>query len=231
MLKSTFPTSPAQPSQKPWLRRLLAAALILCLLPACALAFEGNGYPAPSGALPADSLAGSFGDMALLLSLDAEPDYSHMENGFVTACFFAFSEDQQNYLELYLTLPATVISGDVLSSSDMLATGTSIYLYEITPYGESLYSADQMLGIPFPLASSYEISIREASLSDTAICLRGSIAASLVRSEEAANQPQAIDLSDVSFDFTLPIGGTADSPKGGLQKAPAFTLPPDYAIA
>lgn len=230
MLKSTFPTSPARPSLKPWLRGLLAAMLILCLLPAWALAFKGEGYPAPSGALPADSLAGSFGDRALLLSLDAEPEYSYVENGFVLACFFAFSEDQQNYVELYLTLPATAISGDVLSSDDMLATGTSIYLYEVTPDGESVYSADQLLGIPFPIASSYEISISEASRSDTAISLSGSIAANLVQSNEAANQPQALILSDVSFDFTLPLNGSADSPKSGLQKVPIFTLPPDYAI-
>lgn len=208
------------------MRRLLCMALALCLLPGCALAFEG--YPAPSGALPADSIAGSFGDTQLLLGLDTTQDYSFVKNGFVSACFFAFSEDQSHYIELYLTLPATVAAGDVLSSSDYLASGTSIYLYEVSPDGESLYSADQLLGVAFPAGASYEIRISEASLTDSRLSLSGSIAACLVLSEQAA---LPLSLTDVSFSFTLPLGGTASGKQPGMQAIPAFTLPPDYARA
>lgn len=210
------------------LRSLLCMALALCLLPGCALALEGEGYPALTGALPADSIAGSFGDTQLLLGLDTTQDYSFVKNGFASACFFAFSEDQSHYIELYLTLPATVAAGDVLSSSDYLASGTSIYLYEVSPDGESLYSADQLLGVAFPAGASYEIRISEASRTDSSLSLSGSIAACLVLSEEAA---LPLALTDVSFSFTLPLGDATSGKQPGMQAVPAFTLPPDYARA
>lgn len=225
---SNTSSHPSQLNCRRCLRSILAAMLALCLLSGCALAFESKAYPAPSGTLPADSLSGSFGDTQLLLGLDTTQDYSFVENGFARACFFAFDEDQSHYIELYLTLPSTVVSGDVLVSSDVLATGTSIYLYEVTPDGETLYSADQLLGVAFPAGSSYEIRISEASRTDSSLSLSGSIAACLVLSEEAA---LPLALTDVSFSFTLPLGDATSGKQPGMQAVPAFTLPPDYARA
>lgn len=235
-MRQFFIKSPCQATYRPLrapvvaARRILAAVLALCMLPlSCALALVGDGYPAPGDTLSADSISGTFGDTPLMLEFDSSSEFSYLENGAICACFFAFNEAEDHYLELYLTLPADVSAGDVLASDDPTCTGVSVYLYEVTADGEVLYCVDQLLGVAFPEGSSYSIRISEAVQSDAALTLRGSIAATLALSGDTA-APQTLSLTDVNFDFTLPLRADAQQPSAA-SRAPAFTLPPDYALA
>ncbi len=221
---------------------LIALVFILSLQ---AFALQGSGYPAYDGSNFSDNhIAGSFAGESLLLEFDPAGDYSLRSGGIIQACFFAFDESESHYIEMYLELPENIQSGDKITSSDFLrnlSTPAAISFYEIDKETEILYYAGALLGMPYPESSSFEINITEASISDTAAEVRGSLSAVLTLFEGNDPTSETITLTDVQFHFLLPAGATAATPEPAspapensknpvpdFNPAPAFTLPPDY---
>lgn len=230
------------------MKKILSTLIALLLLfGVCAFALEGSGYPAyDGGELPDNHLAGSFSGDALILEFDPDGDYSFADQRTLQCCFFAFDESETHYIELYMELPATLQSGDTLSSDDFLQNlggSTALSFYEITSNTEVFYYAGSVLGVPYPDGSSYEISIDEAAFTDSTIEISGRLSATLVRFEGNRSMQEQITLSDARFHLELPIGENAAAPKGDTPDkeqpkddsaklnppaiAPAFTLPPN----
>lgn len=252
------------------IKKLAAAMLALALLAsAAALAFEGTGYPAWDGAsAPESSLVAAFGGENLALAFDPSLDYSGVANGLVTACFFAYDENETHYLELYLCLPQDVLAGDAITQSD--ACDCSVSLYETSISGESVYFAGTAFGGD-PAVGSFELRIEEREASAATLHLSGSLTAQLIGFEQDQPTQSTLDITAARFDFTLPLTSAAaqvtpepapgttpaptfpalpeatfpalpENPFAGLPEesdpagvpnlggAPAFTLPPDYAV-
>lgn len=239
-------------------KRLFILIALILGLNACAFALNGANYPSWNGeALPDHHLGGKLNDEMTLLEFDSSQEYSNLADGLIQACFFAFDESQNHYLELYLKIPENAAAGDRFNATD-LAQAASITLYEVSSSEEDFYFASQVLGIPYPSGSSYEIQIQQAEKSDAGISMRGTLNARLVRMNDAQPAEESLKLSNVSFHFTLPLGVSASSPtqtpaivplptqtpqapessSAPSQQTPlptmdphsAFTLPPDYRI-
>ena len=198
-----------------------ALAIFFC---AGAFAFSGTDYPTWDGtSTPENSLYGSINGNKLLLDFDASSDYSNIADGFIQACFFAFDAGEQNYLEMYLMLPENARSGDVFSSAS--AGMTSISLYEVSMNSETLYFAGQAAGFAYPEGSSFELKINSLQKDSGSITISGSLSGALCRFDGASPTRETLSLSDVSFHFTLPTGGTAAAPQPSVQ--PQFTPLPE----
>ena len=243
------------------MKRIAATLLILTLmLSACAWALDSSGYPAWDGAaLPHSGLNARFGQDMLSLEFDSAAEYSYIEDGLLTACFFAFDAAQQNYLELYLVLPEGLSSGDVYTSADARGD-SSISLYEVSATGESLYFAGQLIGNAYPGGSDYEITIETAAEENGCLCISGRLQATLCRIEDSFITGETLRLQDAVFQFALPLQGQtqpsqsaapqatlppfsapsasplpestpkAKAPAYTMDPHPAFTLPPDYRV-
>lgn len=238
-----------------------AFLLILCvfLCQTCAFALNGANYPAWNGADPAsNSFCASLDGQMLQLEFDPTDPFSMQTDGMLQLCFFAYDGAEQNYLELYLLLPASLSTGD-LFSSDVAAQANSITLYEVSQTGEDMYFAGQFVGVAYPDNSCYEIRIDQADRSADTLSLRGTLSATLCYFD-ASGQPtsQTLSLSDAQFHLELPIdsavvaatpqpsaapesseaplpdlpSSTPDvaTPRPTLDPHPVFTLPPDYRI-
>lgn len=194
--------------------------VFMLLLSACALAFTGSGYPEWDGAsAPSEGFCGNFAQSGLSLEFDPDPTYSCVENGLLTACFFAFDAAQQNYLELFLVLPADLSAGSVYSAQD--ADGmNSISLYEVSKASETLYFAGQLMGVAYPGGTDYEIRIESAVQSGGSLNVRGSLRATLCKIEDSYITDTFMELTDASFQFTL-----------SLQDAPAASAAPQATQA
>lgn len=239
-------------------KRLSILIALILGLNACAFALNGANYPSWSGEdLPDHHLGGKLNDEMILLEFDSSQEYSNLADGLIQACFFAFDESQNHYLELYLKLPEDAAAGDRFTATD-LSEAASITLYEISNSDEDFYFASQVLGIPYPSGSSYEIQIQQAEKSDAGISMRGTLNARLVRMNGTQSADESLMLSGVRFHFMLPLGASAASPtqtpaidplptqtpqapEGSsapslqtplptMDPHPAFTLPPDYRI-
>lgn len=213
----------------------------LFLLGASALAFNGEGYPAWDGAsTPENALCGVFGDERISLSFDPSDDYSNLLDGVVQACFFAYDAAEANFLEMYLLIPQSVAPGDVLKSGD--GQDCSIYLYETSIGSETLYYAGELDDIPTVNGSGFEVSIEAAEVSETSIRMSGRLSAQLCRFTREQPQQELLTVSDVYFDFTLPLfedpfapspsqgpeGSLPDDSSPAMPGSPALTLPPKY---
>lgn len=199
---------------------LTALALMLC---ASAFALTGADYPVWDGAsAPANSLYGSIGGESILLSLDDTAEYSNVADGMAQVCFFAFDQQEQNYLEMYLLLPETAAAGDVFSS----ASGgmSSISLYEVSKDGDELYFSGQVSGFAYPSGSSFELRIESAQRSASALSMRGSLEGTLVKFSGDTPTEETLSLSGVKFDFTLPLN---ESPAPRASAAPEASALPE----
>lgn len=182
----------------------------------------------------------------------------HANRRHASALLLRHDGAEQNYLELYLLLPASLSAGD-LFSSDVAAQANSITLYEVSQNGDDMYFAGQFVGVAYPDNSRYEIRIDQADRSADTLSLRGTLSATLCYFD-ASGQPtgQTLSLSDGQFHLELPIdsavvaatpqpsaapesseaplpdlpSSTPDvaTPRPTLDPHPAFTLPPDYRI-
>ena len=206
----------------------------LFLLGASALAFTGQGYPAWDGAaISDDSLSGAFGDERISLAFDPSDDYSNVMDGLIQACFFAYDESEENYLELYLLLPEDVQPGDVLKSGESL--DSSIYLYEIGPDSETLYFAGDIYSAYD--GSRFELTIESAENTGSTLSVSGQLTAHLCRYANDTPTREFLNISRAYFHFTLPVNANPFAPAPSQQPsedspnlpgAPAFTLPPNY---
>lgn len=188
--------------------------IVMLLQSACALAFSGSGYPAWDGAsTPGEGFGGKFGDDALQLEFDPDPVYSYTADGVLTACFFAFDAAEQNYLELFLVLPEDVRAGSTYTSADP-GDVSSVSLYEVFREGETLYFAGQLMGIPYPGGTDYEIRIDSAVQEGGKLSVSGSLSATLCKIEDSYITDDLLSLSEAAFQFTL-----------SLQDEPAQSLP------
>lgn len=190
------------------MKKIAAILLVLCwMLTACAFALTGSGYPAWSGAaVPENSFCAYFGGDMIRLEFDSAPEYSYIEDGLLTACFFAFDEKQQNYLEMYMVLPEGVASGDVYSSADRRGD-SSISLYEVFMDGEDLYFAGQLAGNVYPGGSDYEITIDSVSQENGCLNVQGRLHATLCRIVGYVPTDETLTLKDASFRFSMPLTG------------------------
>ena len=233
---------------------------VLLFLNCCALALNGSGYPAWDGAaLPENGLNAYFGEDMLSLEFDPAGEYSYIQDGLLTACFFAFDAGEQNYLEMYLMLPEEVSAGDVFSSADMRGD-SSISLYEVSRNDECLYFAGQLAGMAYPGGSDYEIRIESAVQENGSLRISGRLHAALVRIEGSFITDETLTLKDCAFQFEMPVQGAKlpqqsfapastpepfsapsqpplpestippKKPAYTMDPHPAFTLPPDYRV-
>lgn len=239
----------------------IAAIFAACLLVFCtnAFALTGVDYPEWSGApVPENSMGGAIGSEGILLEFDADPEYSNIMDGYIQACFFAFDANEQNYLEMYIMLPEDTRTGDVFSAAS--GSLSSVTLYEVFKNGEEFYFAGQVAGFAYPDGSSFEIQISSVEHSADSISMRGALNGTLVKFSGTSPTGEVLSLSNVEFDFTMPIGSVSAAPKASaaptpvpkasaepfethspqampsaapkatMELRPAFTLPPKYAI-
>lgn len=207
-------------------------SLGLLLLP-CACAFTGSGYPAWNGsAPPQNGFCAYFGEDMLQLEFDSAQEYSYIQDGLLTACFFAFDAAQQNYLEMYMELPESLAAGDVYTSADGRGD-SSISLYEVSLDGESLYYAGQLIGMAYPGGSEYEITIDSAVQESGTLTVQGHLQARLCRIENNMITDEFLALKDAAFHFSMPLLGTVQprqsfAPEASPQPfaAPETTQPP-----
>lgn len=222
------------------MKRILSVLLALLLIVgASALALEGSGYPAyDEAAFSENRFGGNFSGDNLLLEFDSSPDYSNLQSESIQACFFAFSEDKNHYIELYIELPDDIASGDHLSSENAIAkldSVISIAFYEISASSETLYYAGSLSGILYPNGCAFDIVIDEAHVSDSAVELSGKLSAVLCRFDGNTPTAETLTLDNARFHFELPLNADSDVRKDAPTEkpsyaAPAFTLPPDYII-
>lgn len=210
------------------------SALILALsllLGVCACAFTGSGYPAWDGAsAPQSGFCGVFGGEAIALDFDPDPTYSNVQEGSIMACFFAFDEKEQNYLELYLTLPEDAAPGDVFSSSSPVDQN-SISLYEVSQADEDLYFAGSLLGTAYPAGTDYEIRIDSAERSGDSITLQGSLDAKLCKIKDSFITDDVLALEKALFRFTVQLSEGSEpkavpSARPEASQAPQASVPP-----
>lgn len=219
------------------MKKILAVLLCLSLLLGHALAFEGKNYPKyDASQAAAEAIGGSFAGESLRLDFDPSPECSNVADGLVQACFFAFDESEEFYLELYLMLPETIAAGETITESDMAGSGASITLYEVAPTYETLWYTGQMLGMAYPEGTNFKIHISAAEKKEGSLYVSGTLDAQLARFENDFPTQESIALSGLEFSFTLPLNGAVlpdgEAPSSGGSPAiiPAFTLPPDYAV-
>lgn len=214
------------------MKKIFAMLLALMLLvSACACAFTGSGYPAWDGAAaPQNGFGGIFGGEALKMDFDAEPTYSYVLDGMITACFFAFDAKEQNYLEMYLLLPENAQAGDVYSSADS-GDMCSISLYEVSLNSEEMYFAGQLMGSAYPGGTNYEIRIDSVQRSGNTITLQGGMKARMCRIVNSFITDDFLDLDGAAFQFTLalqngsaPAADPTAEPEAGAQ--PEASQPP-----
>jgi len=222
---------------------LLLALLMLCMP---ALALTGQGYPQFDGALTENSLGGTLDGASLALAFDPSDDYSYLRDGYIQACFFAFDEAEEYYLELYMLLPEGVQSGDVLdpeSSNAVGADSCSLTLFEVDENNaQEVWFSGQLLGETYPEISSFEITVDSVEYGRDSLAVSGSLSADLCYLEGELPGTELLPL-DADFHFVLPLtAGEAmpapetqpsesQSPEAKpqpVQPTPAFTLPPDY---
>lgn len=210
---------------------VLLALFIFCAMPA--LALEGNAYPAYDEAnFSENHLGGSFSGEDILLEFDPSADYSQLLEGSMEACFFAFTEAEDHYIELYLELPTDLSSGDHLSSGDMLSrldSFVSLSFYEVSSDSESFYYAGSLAGILYPDGCSFDIVIDEAITSGSTFEVSGSLSALLYRFDENMSPTNdTLALSNVRFHFEFPLNADSNAKKdSSFDAAPKFTLPPN----
>lgn len=185
---------------------------LLVFLGACAFALNGTNYPSwDETSVPENGLGCKLDGQANLLEFDPSVEYSNIADGLIQACFFAFDESQTNYLELYLKFPENAAAGDVFSHTDM-ANAASVTLYEVLRSHEDFYFASQVLGIPYPAGSSYEIRIDKAERSADGLSISGSLNATLILMDGSSPTDQSLKLSDARFSFTLPLNASSAKP-------------------
>lgn len=209
-------------------------ALILALIlftGACACAFNGSGYPAWDGvSAPESGFNGVFGGEAISLVFDPDPTYSNVLDDSIMACFFAFDEKEQNYLEMYLLLPEHTAAGDVFSSAQPVDRN-SISLYEVSQGGEDLYFAGSLLGTAYPGGTEYEIRIDSVQHGSDSITLQGSMNAKLCRISGSYVTDDFLTLENARFCFSVqltngsePAADPSVQPEESAQ--PKASLPP-----
>lgn len=208
------------------------AALFLALallLGACACAFTGSGYPAWDGSsAPRSGLNAIFGGEAIALEFDPDPTYSNVQEGSIMACFFAFDAKEQNYLEMYLTLPEDAASGDVYSSAEPIDMN-SISLYEVSQADEDLYFAGSLLGTAYPADTCYEIRIESAERSGDSITLQGSLDAKLCKIKDSFITDDYLSLEKALFCFTVQLSKGA-APKADPSAQPKESQAPQASV-
>ena len=146
-----------------------------------------------------NALCGRIDGAALALGLDDDPEYSHCADGFVQACFFAYDAAEQNYLEFYLLLPQDAAAGETFRND--LASPCSLSLYEVSKDSEALYFS----GASYPGGSEFDLRIDHAQTSASALTLRGTLNGRLGRIENDQPTGEFLTLSNLRFDFTLPL--------------------------
>lgn len=221
------------------------AALLLAfmfLLNASALALDGEGYPSWDGmTVPDNGLYGAFEEDSISLSFDPAAEYSNVMNGLIQTCFFAYDATEQTYIEMYLTIPQDVVSGDVLRSGD--GTDSAIFLYETSVSSETFYYAGDSDALRSDIVGNFEMTIESAETSEAAITMRGKLTAQLCRYVNGAPGPEFLNVREAHFSYTLPFSGSAFAPAPTPEPdasapdlpgtrtpnagVPAFTLPPD----
>lgn len=190
------------------MKKMLAASIVLALL-FCANAFALNGtnYPAWDGASdPIDGLCGNIDGSNLSLSFDPSADYSLLADGMAQLCFFAFDAAEQNYIEMYLLLPEDAASGDVFSPAD--GSVSSVSLYEVSQSREDVYFAGQVAGIAYPDGASYELSLEKVERSSSTLNMSGTLNGTLVRFSDDTPTGETLTLSNLRFNFSLPLSDT-----------------------
>jgi len=220
------------------MKKILAAVLCIALLCGHALAFQGKNYPKNETAkTPVNGVSGSFAGENFQLEFDAAPECSNLADGLIQACFFAFDEAEEFYLELYLMLPETISAGSTIRDTDMAGSGASVTLYEVAQdNSETIWYTGQVLGIAYPEDTGFEIHISEMEKSDSHLSMRGTLNAELARFERDFPTRDKISLTGLDFSFTLPLNGAvlpdsgAAAGEGIPAIVPAFTLPPNYAV-
>ena len=208
------------------MKKLLSLVFALLLICTSAFALNGANYPAWDGvSAPAESLYGSIGGQSLLMEFDPSAEYSTIADGLMQICFFAFAADETTYLELFLKIPENVAGGDVLTSSD-LSNAASVSVYEVyNKDTEDFYFASQVMGIAYPVNSSYEIRIDRVERSAETLAVSGTLNARLLRMESMVPSEEALDLSGLHFSFTLPLSG-ASVPQQPAPAQPEATKEP-----
>ncbi|MCF0120688.1 MAG: hypothetical protein HUJ65_03535 [Oscillospiraceae bacterium] len=217
---------------------ILLAIWMLCTN---ALALDATGYPAYDGsAIDADTLAGKIGTDSVMLEFDPSEEYSGCASGYIEACFFAYNQAGDSYIELYLMIPETADAGDVIDpayAGGVNMGNCSVTLSEVVGNSEIFYIAMQNGTSAYPQNSSYSIRIESKVDTGTAYAVHGTVTAELAEIDELASTGKTIAV-DAAFDFTVAKSDDSQafespfandpthSPAGA---APAFTLPPDYA--
>ena len=210
------------------MKKILIFLLAALLLMGSASALDGTGYPAYDGAaLPSNALAGSFDADRLLLSFDASSEFSICANGYLQACFYAMNNTDDSYLEIYLHLPQSTVSGDVITPSSALAAdmrATCISFYEVRQTQEDFYVAMLNDTGGYPQGADFEIRIDSFVETDIAYCVHGTLTAALMEMKELRPTGRALSLRDVEFDFALPKSAAPRSDTPESSQAP-FNVP------
>lgn len=213
---------------------LLLTFTLFCMPHASAL--RGSGYPAYDGLAEIENAFGGTVDgQALTLQFDSDIEYSYLENGYLQACFFAFDQSRATYLEIYLLLPYTITSDTLLTpGAAAMDERTCISVYEITDTLVSEYFVGQYLGAGYPDGADYTIHIDDVSAADGGVSVSGRMSATLAEFSGDTITGKTIAISDAQFHFVLPYAnntsGANSQQNPGLDVAPSFTLPPDYAV-
>lgn len=190
------------------MKKMLVVSIVLALL-FCASAFALNGtnYPAWDGVSePIDGLCGNIGGSNISLSFDPSADYSLLADGMAQLCFFAFDAAEQNYIEMYLLLPEGAASGDVFSPAG--GNVSSVSLYEVSQSEENVYCAGQAAGMAYPDGASYELSIEKVERSASTLSMSGTLSGTLIRFSDDMPTDEMLTLSNLRFNFSLPLGDT-----------------------
>lgn len=210
------------------MKKMLTASIILALL-LCVSAFALNGadYPTWDGVSePIDSVCGNIDGSDLLLSFDSSPDYSLLADGMLQLCFFAFDAAEQNYIEMYLLLPESAANGDVFSPAS--SSVSSVTLYEVFQSGEDIYFAGQIAGMAYPDGGSYELSLEKVERSASTLSMSGTLSGTLVRFSDDMPTDETLSLSNLRFNFSLPLSDTA-SPESTAAPEDEETLQPSLS--
>ena len=200
--------------------KTLAAILLTLLLmcTSCAFALSGSGYPAFGGAeLPDNAFGANFGGENLLLAFDPALEYSGRMDGSLQLSYYAYDASGEYCLELYLLLPENPSVGE--------ASFASLYLYEGSDGGETLYFAAQQNGAALPPEASLKVRLDQVDIGADAISASGTLEAALFAYQNDLPTGEVLALQGARFDFTLPLNASLQEG----NPSPAFTLPPDYA--